>query len=622
MRRFFCTFLLLIVFAGSALHAETFSVDRYDIDIEIGPDSKCHVVETLALYFHEPSHGIYRDIQYRFDDGGLEERSAEVSGFSASIPFSVEKSGQFVSFRLGDPSSYMVGENIIELSYDFLLSDDYERGYDEWYYNIVAPAWGTYIDEVRFRVTFPYPTDMSSIHATWGRYGSTDGLDTLELSDDGRVLVGRAYGLGPYEAVTVRAEFPEGYFDQAEKHVDLTPILCIVYMVAASFLFLLFYREYRKYGVDDELVVVPRFEAPEGCDPLRCAYLYDGAKDAETVFLAMLYHWADRGYVKITDAGEGKARSISFSSICPLPESSSDGARRLHSLIFAESGTVDLEDMARRNVAEKYQREVVSSERRFCEKTEPIWDRAAERASSTMLSLSLLFVPLSVLLALGRGFSELSVVIFMLSLFQFVLSILVGRPIGSNGIGKSSVFRKTILAILNAVAAFFAFVLIDGCRTVPSVLLASAFVFEAVLSASLSIFPAATRRRSELGTRLYGELYGYREFIEYVEEDRLKVLVDEDPEFFYHVLCYAMVFGLAERFMEKFKHISFVNPSWYEGPGVVDYMFWSSFGRRYRNEFASARRSFAPTSTRSGGSFHSSSGFSGGGFSGGGGRSW
>ena len=58
------------------------------------------------------------------------------------------------------------------------------------------------------------------------------------------------------------------------------------------------------------------------------------------------------------------------------------------------------------------------------------------------------------------------------------------------------------------------------------------------------------RRYSAEGRKLRSEIDGYREFIDKVEADRIAKLSEEDPLFFYHVLPYAMVFGLADKWCD------------------------------------------------------------------------
>ena len=116
------------------------------------------------------------------------------------------------------------------------------------------------------------------------------------------------------------------------------------------------------------------------------------------------------------------------------------------------------------------------------------------------------------------------------------------------------------------------------------------------------------------------EIYGYREFIETVEKDRIGRLSAEDPAFYYHVLSYAMAMGVEEQWTRAFDDIYVEPASWYIG-GMHDAFAVSRFARRWGDV---SRSTLQPPRQMRGGARTSrgSSGFSGGGFSGGGGRSW
>ena len=78
--------------------------------------------------------------------------------------------------------------------------------------------------------------------------------------------------------------------------------------------------------------------------------------------------------------------------------------------------------------------------------------------------------------------------------------------------------------------------------------------------------------------------------------DKLNELVEDDPEYFYHIIPYAYVFGLTNKWIRNFEDIPVVTPDW-------------------------ARTSSGGGSWSGGGGF-SGGGFSGGGAGGGGGGGW
>lgn len=124
--------------------------------------------------------------------------------------------------------------------------------------------------------------------------------------------------------------------------------------------------------------------------------------------------------------------------------------------------------------------------------------------------------------------------------------------------------------------------------------------------------PAKTQK----GSKLYGDIRGFKMYLETAERFRVQNLV---PEQFEKYLSYAIVFGVEKQWAKNFKDIYKQTPDWYEGSDITDALVLSSFTR----SFASTTEStFTPSSSSSGfgsGGGWSGGGSSGGGFSGGGG---
>lgn len=615
----------LVLLAVPVLLAESFYIENYYIDIDIDADGTNHIYEVMDLVFTEPSHGIIRDIQTNFD--GL---NAKVSDFQSNliIDHKANEVDDYISYYLGDDQVTLTGNHKIKMKYDYVLEDDYNREYDEWYYNIVSTAFGTTIDNVEFHVTFPYPIDEKMLWGTTGHYGSTNPIDELRINSARTEIYGRTGGLAPHEAVTVRAEFPEGYFNEKvlkkdhSNAIGFSVMAVMILMVGFGFLL------YRKHGVDDEIIPVVGFNAPEGITPYDCSYLVDGAKDFKTGVISMLLYWADKGYVRVYDDGNEKEGSISFEKISDLSESASKREKTFFRKVFGNREVVDLKDLA--TLSLNGVEDIRHDEEFHFEKEEPLYEKSGDRASVIITIMSILIVPLMLITGLGRGDMDIAVFFMFPAIFQFMLNLALLRPHGSNGTRKNGIGSKIKLVVGIMLNVLFG-VIIMGVLALsdydinPFVGLLLPVV-EVVAAVSLSLLSGSSRKRTEYATKTYGEVWGFRDFIEFAEKDRIAMLVDEDPEYFYHILCYAIAFGLSDEYMEKFKGLRMVSPYWYEGPDMLDYMYWSSFNRRYRNCYQNAYAAVAPkiqTGGKSGsGSFSGSSGFSGGGFSGGGARSW
>ena len=137
--------------------------------------------------------------------------------------------------------------------------------------------------------------------------------------------------------------------------------------------------------------------------------------------------------------------------------------------------------------------------------------------------------------------------------------------------------------------------------------------------------PFLLRRRKEYVDEI-NPLLGFREFIRLAEKDRLEMMLEQDPELYYHILPYAQVLGVSDIWEEKFKDIRMDPPAWATMPGgtVFDFIVLNSVMRSATRSMTTAFVSRpAPSGRSGGGHFGGGGGFrGGGGFGGGGGRSW
>ena len=120
---------------------------------------------------------------------------------------------------------------------------------------------------------------------------------------------------------------------------------------------------------------------------------------------------------------------------------------------------------------------------------------------------------------------------------------------------------------------------------------------------------------------LQGRLLGFRNFIKTAEYDRIKRMVGEDPEYYFKVMPYAMVFDMSNAWADKFANIQIERPAWYVSDMASDRMFSAMMFSEAMNTTTRSWSSQFSNSPDSGGS-SGGGGFSGGGGGGGGGGAW
>jgi uncharacterized membrane protein len=138
------------------------------------------------------------------------------------------------------------------------------------------------------------------------------------------------------------------------------------------------------------------------------------------------------------------------------------------------------------------------------------------------------------------------------------------------------------------------------------------------------------RKRTREGVEHYQEVLGFKEFIKAADKDRIERFLKEDPMYFEKTLPYAMVFGYAKIWGEKFNGLLTEPPTWYvSNTPYIHGQFFNAgdFTKDFNGGMEEIKGVFTSIPESSGGGFGGFSGdggggFSGGGFGGGGGSSW
>ena len=611
-------FFLVSLFLVFALFPAVagYTIDSFDSHIEVSETGVYEVTEKARLTFDTPMHGFYRNIPtgYLLQDGS--ELFARLSKVRANEQLQVSSSRYETVIRLGSPDRTVTGPKEYSIQYRFDLGEDRYQDRDEFYFNLIGTEWDQPIRSSSFSITFPFPVSADRIEVLRGMYGSVSSAGVrYSLSEDRRVLSGEALGLVEGEAVTVRVVMEEGYYAKRPNYTFLLLPFLAALMTLSLFLA---YRWWHTYGRDTPPVIVPRYTPVDGMSPLDAGYLIDRNVDAHDL-TSMIFYWADRGHLSIIE----EKKKFTFVRGVPLTGASGH-EQDLFTSFFAlgTSGVVTEKDL--KNSFYKVFQEVSKKVARFYSKERALVSEESKRRVRYILLLSLADILLLSLTLTVNYIGMYTLILSACYLAYVVLNTIILYRVDDLWF-KSS---KLILILLIALLLLFSlFVLLAGYLL--SYLSDSDFssalyivpLSQAVLFV-LSFFAVVTRQRSAYGQRKLEEVLGLKDFIETVEMDELKQMIDRDPEFYYRLLSYAIVLGLEKKWAKKFSSFTIESPPWYSGHHpLVGTMMVSSMIRSC--DHALVTNIAPPKSTSTGGGhFSGGGGFSGGGFGGGGGGGW
>ena len=644
--------IALILALGSLfLFAADYYIRDYEVFFDIGENGVHHVEEYITVVFEGEHHGIVREIpvDYRDYNG---KTVAKVSNLFVSENYTSSYDNGYLVLQIGDANKTVKGTVNYTIAYDYDLGADFNEEYDEIYLNLISPEWECPIDFAVFHLIIPYVVReewtewydfmehvAENTYMTSGPYGSTsfdwergDAYLNEGMDEDGSLMIdGYMEYMEPYEGITIRIDMPEGWFQGARMPWNHTAVMKIVNPIVCFILLVLAIILWVCYGKDNNPIVVARFEPPSGFSPLMVGFVADSTVDDKDI-ISMLFYWADEGLLSIE---EKKSNKYEFTKLKDIEAYAIENGKdipvfevKLFNGFFKGCNVgdrIEFKDLEKNNFYQTILETKTATKNHF-KGERALQDRKSRRMAILVSLLSL--VPM-ITLTLSVALYEYvdSFFVFIHLAFGFLLFLInyvsFGTLFRSWHLRKSNILPLVSRFIVPALSVFV-------LCFMDKVLNGSSDYMQTILSVCyctlIALLGAITDRRTEYGDKVLEEILGYREFIDKVEIDQLKMMIESDPDFYFKVLGFAVVLGLENKWAKKFKDIPLRQPTWMTGTGVWDALFWAHLARRMNTSIpaASLPKSSISGSAGShvgGGGFHSS-GFSGGGFGGGGGHAW
>ena len=619
MKKFFVRMLSLIavvvgiITTSATAHAYSSKDDYYikdlDVDITVNEDDTFDIVETYVYQFNESHHGpvrIFNGNHVRMREGGagdpMKARVTNIKVNSEDANDSIaEKSTQYTgknsytTIKIGSSSKEYVGERNYEISYTYkIITPDPLEDKDELYFNIVGTEWECYIDHVTWTITMPKEFDTSTIGYSVGAKGSEGYREEYLVSNvENNVIKGEYKNeLMPQEGITIRAELPEGYF--VFKDRSLIAYICFGVIAVISCFAIL-------YKPGERPVEVVEFYPPNDMTPVETEMIYNGYAPSRSI--SLLPYLANKGYIRIYQKDKGK---YEFELL------KSDYSE------LKKEERIFLEGMFENPVVGTIVTEKELKKHKFYETIAAINSYVGLKASKQFDKKSILRMILTYLLAFAVCFAVLAVDlvfiqhdVFEMAFIGFTIAILLSAvSLFTNKFNNIGMWILSIIALgISVIVAKYAI----GASWIGAVI-------ASVLTYAVGYAAIGKSQRTEENRPIYGRVLGFRNFIKTAELDRLTMLCNENPNYFFDILGFAYALGLSNVWIKRFEQLQIpvADPIWYVGAMPFNmHRFNRDFNRMMTHETTAIA-----SSPNSGGSGYSGGGFSGGGSGGGGGGAW
>ncbi len=615
INKFFLILSLLFIIPIYALADDGYIINNYKVNIDVNENNSYNITEVIEVDFAEQKHGIFRVLPLRFDKGFVKVSNISVPDFD----FTIQKDSNEVKIRIGSADTLVQGKVKYTISYTYDVGADDLPDMDEFNHNIIGTQWETMIASVNFTINMPKAFDAEKVNCTSGAYGSNNN-ELVEWKVEGNTIKGRSLEpLYRYQGLTVALPLPEGYWVDAVKHKKPGSTLFFLlgyplYALCIGLCFLLWF----KFGKDTKLFPSVQFEAPSGLNPAEIGYIVDGQVDGKDVTSLILY-WADKGYLEIEESVGGflKGKVLTIRKLQEIPSSAKSYERKVFNDLFAMG---DGEEVSTLELTNSFYKTVQwaqdSIELSFTGNAEKKIFVSPNKGSFLTALLAFLPTTLAVFEGLKSAGFPFSILGIPFSIALLIFSRQLAVEITANRKKSKAAMFGFSFGILFALIFVLSFGSSGGEMSLLQLLLAG------LSTVVCSFFLGIISKRTEYGDKILEKILGFQEFINTAEKDKLEMMFEQNPSYFYNVLPYAMVMGLSSKWAKHFEGMALEPPHWYRGSGYSTFnavVFTSALNNSF-NSLNSAMTS-SPSSSGSSGS-SSSGGFSGGGSGGGGGGSW
>ncbi|WP_310993812.1 DUF2207 domain-containing protein [Aequorivita marina] len=545
--------------------SQGFEVSHASVDIYISAEGYFDVVENYDLNFTTAKHGIYRNIQTKYDlltaEGNQEKRKIKIRKIKVpghkfkSDPDFVQKINDKLQIKIGDKNKKIIGPQHYEIKYRVYNAFLFEAEQIHFYWNIKPSGWNAFFQELDFTIHPPENIDvgLDNFFVYAGETGDSNESESFNISYTNGSFTATSktdFLSVPGESVTVLLKLPPNSIEEIK---PLWPFWTDYgWTLLLAGLIFSFYRLWKKYGKDDEVVAAISYFPPNGVDPAMAGFLIDDSGDTEDL-ISLIPYWGSRGIIKMEEIPKkgwfGKS-DTKLIQLRPLPVGTPDYEQKIYDGLFGSSPEAGENEVLISSLKNSFYTKMSSAKSLLTQKAQVYYDPTAKKAKTWSIVGVIFFA------------------ILLFLLFLFVWGIFAA------------------IAVI-PVAIFLLFM--------------TAFMV----------------KKNAKGNKMLSELKGFKQFIKVAEENKLRMLLKDSPTYFETTMGYALAFGLFSQWAKKFEALNLQPPSWYSSTAGV--MSMNNFSNSFADTMSSAKSTMvsSPSSSSSGGG-----GSSGGGFGGGGGGSW
>lgn len=598
-----------------------YTTDSFLVNININENYSFDFEETIDVNFINSRHGIFRYIpidksKYSMSNVNILNHMYETS-YEKDFTFPITEI--FVA-KIGDPAAYVIGPQRYQIKYQLVGRVGKNNEGNMIILDLLPSKWPTNINYSKININSFTPLDWDKAEIFTGSYGSkipikdVSNLHFRKINDTSAEIEG--LNLSANKGITIQIPIDSSLWVNPYNFGMYSYIILFSFAIMTLlFLFIIL-----RNGREKLPAPTVEFYPPNNLPPADIGYVIDSTIDGGDLS-SMLIYFANKGYLKVTPINNSSDKStepedFEFRKIKDIDPSEPTYAIVLFNRLFDEYDyfitSEESTDFA----------EAVSTSKPYLEATyrDKLVSRSRRTFSLFLCLISTLIFGLTLYNSLIAGgvteiwLGVISLLTFFSGPIRFKRNRLKKEVLSKAKYKFGIIYSLTFMTISN-ILAFFLFK--EAYSNYILISIATVLFSFSGLFAQTALVLSDSKELLGLKARIIG----FRHFIETCEKDRLKALLNTNPEYFFHILPYAYVLGLSAQWIKTFEKLEIppVQPSWYGGGFYYNYFLFRSLTASTSRAYATslANKISAETGGSSGGG-----GFSGGGFGGGGGGSW
>lgn len=458
----------------------------------------------------------------------------------------------------------------------------------------------TRIEQYTCTIDMPYLPELSMRiqHQGSGNLAS----QIQKTNEDGKVYLKSTKAIQPQELFTLMIPLKKAYF-----HRDTSiPNIAFYLLIPMFFIYLMMRLMWRTKPP----ITPVNFYPPQGINSAQAGYIID-MKLTETDITSLIFYWADQGYLRIHQQEE----SYAFEKCKDIDRQAPAYEQKLFHQMFSygNDGYVTKQQLMYR-----FYDDIMNANDaivKYYQGDEALRDRLVERIRIVCMCLSWVPLFIYVFYRIYDVYSDISKVLQTLLPFSITIPLILACYVLSRKAKKN---HKTFHHIFFLSITIFMLIILVFSLAVD---INITFLMIFLASIILFIIAKGIHKDSAYRKQLLTSLLGFKEFIQTVEKDKLEMMLQEDPAYYYHVLPYAQVLHVSDIWMDKFKDLALEQPDWYVGKETYHYAMMAHITQSIQHDMKQTMHASIQTSGSKAFSSHGG-GAVGGGSGGGGSHGW